>query len=416
MMTETLDPSQLSSSSQTNDVVLSVKGISKKFCRSLKRSLWYGVQDLAGELFGSDRERDALRKDEFWALKDISFELRRGECLGLIGRNGAGKTTLLKVLNQLILPDEGEIEIRGKIGGLIALGAGFDPILTGRENIYINGSVLGLSRKEIEAKFDEIVAFSELEDFIDSPVKGYSSGMQVRLGFAVAAVLIKPDILLLDEVLAVGDMGFTLKCFGKIDQLIPNCAVVFISHNMPQVSRISTDLILLEKGQPIYQGKNVSEGIDIYYSKLDHNPSFCIGNSAKIIDIFINNRPAFNKATPVSVRRLSNLEIHINLTLDKIYKNPEPFLVFYDVEQKGIAEYFYEEDDLLKNTDGLLQFKIMIPQIIFSKGLYSITVGLLDRKKGSIIMRAQSVAYFQVLAEKNVWSAFQLHGKLTQIE
>ncbi|MBI1240975.1 MAG: ATP-binding cassette domain-containing protein [Nostoc sp. RI_552] len=396
------------------EVLVRVENVSKRFCRSLKKSLWYGLQDIGSEIIGRKYEHE-LRPDEFWAVKDVSFELRRGECLGLIGRNGAGKSTLLRILNGLIKPDKGRIEINGQVGGLIALGAGFNPILTGRENIYVNGSILGLSKAEIDAKFEEIIEFAEIGEFIDAPVQTYSSGMNVRLGFAVAAVLVKPDVLLLDEVLAVGDMGFVLKCFRKIDQLIPNCAVIFVSHSMPQISRIATDLILLEKGKPIYQGKNVSEGIDIYYSKFDVIPSFYVGDLVQIIDILINGKSAFNTTTPVLVERLSDIEIEISLKVNQSFKNPEPALVFYDAEQRGIAEYFYEGNEPLENINGLIRFKISIPKIVFSKGLYSITVGLTESRNGSILMRAQSVAYFQVTAEKNVWTAFQLYGELTQI-
>jgi lipopolysaccharide transport system ATP-binding protein len=170
----------------SNEVLVKAEQVSKKFCRSLKKSLWYGVKDITTEITGSKFDR-TLRPDEFWAVKDVSFELRRGECLGLIGRNGAGKSTLLRMLNGLIKPDRGFIELYGQVGGLIALGAGFSPVLTGRENVYVNGSILGLSKKEIDARFDEIVDFSELEEFIDAPVQGYSSGMNVRLGDFVEA-------------------------------------------------------------------------------------------------------------------------------------------------------------------------------------------------------------------------------------
>ncbi|MEM1013338.1 MAG: ATP-binding cassette domain-containing protein, partial [Planctomycetota bacterium] len=162
------------------DVLIKVDGVGKKFCRDLKRSLWYGVKDLAAEVTGRPGERDNLRRDEFWAVDDVSFEVRRGECLGLIGHNGAGKSTLLKMLNGLIKPDRGSITMRGRIGALIELGAGFNPILTGRENVYVNGSVLGMTKKEIDRKFDAILDFAEIEDFIDAPVQTYSSGMKVR--------------------------------------------------------------------------------------------------------------------------------------------------------------------------------------------------------------------------------------------
>ncbi|MGH6820931.1 MAG: ABC transporter ATP-binding protein, partial [Methylocella sp.] len=187
----------------TDEVLVKAEGVSKKFCCSLKRSLWYGVQDVATEVLGREGNHAELRKNEFWAVQDVSFELKRGECLGLIGPNGAGKSTLLRMLNGLIRPDKGRITMKGRIGALIDLGLGFNPILTGRENVYINGSLLGFSKKEIDHKFDAIVDFAEIGEFIHTPVQNYSSGMKLRLGFAVCAQM-EPDVLIIDEVLAVG--------------------------------------------------------------------------------------------------------------------------------------------------------------------------------------------------------------------
>jgi len=404
----------LHNQTDNREVLVRVENVSKKFCRSLKKSLWYGVQDIGSEMMGIKYKHE-LRPDEFWSVKDVSFELRRGECLGLIGRNGAGKSTLLRILNGLIKPDRGRIEINGQVGGLIALGAGFNPILTGRENIYVNGSILGLSKAEIEAKFEEIIDFAEIGEFIDAPVQTYSSGMNVRLGFAIAAVLIQPDVLLLDEVLAVGDMGFILKCFNKIDKLIPNSAVIFVSHSMPQVSRIATDIILLEKGKSIYQGKSISEGIDRYYSEFDMIPSFYAGESVKIINLSINEQPSLESSKPVLVNRLEDLKIELELEVDKSVKNPELSLIFYDAEQRGIAEYIHEGSKPLENVRGVIFLQVIFPKINFSKGLYSVSVALVSSKQGTILMRAQSVAYFQVKTEKNLWTAFQLYGELTQI-
>lgn len=250
-----------------SEVLVSVDSISKKFCRSLKRSLWYGAQDMVHELLGCRSESD-LRFDEFWAVKDVSFTLKRGECLGLIGRNGAGKTTLLRMLNGLIKPDQGKIEIRGRIGALISLGAGFNPVLSGRENVYVNGSILGLSKREIDKKIDEIVDFAEISDFIDSPLQNYSSGMQMRLGFAIATAL-EPDILLLDEILAVGDAAFRTKCFNRIESLISKCAVIFVSHSMPQVTRVCDKLLLMKNGVTLEYGNNLGDIIFAYYASTD---------------------------------------------------------------------------------------------------------------------------------------------------
>jgi lipopolysaccharide transport system ATP-binding protein len=246
-----------------DDILIDVEDVSKIFCRSLKRSIWYGVRDIASELVGKRRDRSELRTNEFWANRDISFQVRRGECLGLIGRNGAGKTTLLKMLNGLIKPDRGRITMRGRIGALIALGAGFNPILTGRENIYINGSVLGLSKREIDRKVDEIIEFADVRDAIDAPVRTYSSGMMVRLGFAVATAITKPDILILDEVLAVGDAQFRYKCYNRVGQLKRNTAVIFVSHSMANIGAICDRTLVLDKGRIEHFG-NTAEGIKRY--------------------------------------------------------------------------------------------------------------------------------------------------------
>jgi lipopolysaccharide transport system ATP-binding protein len=254
----------------TSEVLVRAEHVSKKFCRSLKLSLWYGVRDIVSELNprSEPSAEPSLRKNEFWAVRNVSFELRRGDCLGLIGRNGAGKTTLLKMLNGLIRPDTGRIAIRGRVGALIALGAGFNPLLTGRENIYVNGSVLGLKKAEIDRHFDEIVDFAEVGEFIDTPVQNYSSGMQVRLGFSVAVKLIKPDVLILDEVVAVGDEGFRAKCYRVIGELLARCAVIFVSHSMPMIYRLSTQVIVLSNGEAVFAGDPV-RGIESYFRSVE---------------------------------------------------------------------------------------------------------------------------------------------------
>ncbi|HEY7219841.1 MAG TPA: ABC transporter ATP-binding protein, partial [Candidatus Binatia bacterium] len=230
--------------------VVEVEQVSKKFCRRLRYSLWYGLTDLAAELTGRNGNDELqLRQAEFLAVDNVSFQLRPGECVGLIGHNGAGKSTLLKMLNGLIRPDRGRITMRGRVGALIELGAGFSPVLTGRENIYINGAVLGFSKREIDAKFDEILDFAELHDAIDAPVQTYSSGMYIRLGFAVAAQL-NPDILLVDEILAVGDMAFRVKCMNRIWCLLnAGVGVILVTHNMYHIQAFSTRAILMENGK-----------------------------------------------------------------------------------------------------------------------------------------------------------------------
>jgi lipopolysaccharide transport system ATP-binding protein len=245
------------------ETLIKVEGVSKKFCRDLRTSLWYGMTDLGCEFFGRSAHKDQLRPKEFWAVKDLSFELKRGECLGLIGQNGAGKTTLLRMLNGVIRPDTGRIEMQGSVGALIALGAGFNPVLTGRENIYIKAAVLGRSKKEVDDSFEEIVEFAELGEFIDSPVQNYSSGMAVRLGFSIA-VMAKPDILLLDEVLAVGDINFQAKCFNTLAQFKKQgTAFILVSHNIHHIRRHSEKILYLQRGSYAHF-TNVDQGCKQY--------------------------------------------------------------------------------------------------------------------------------------------------------
>ncbi len=231
-----------------SEALIQAEDLGKKFCRRLRRSLWYGALDIGSDLLGRNGSRSRLRKDEFWALKKVSFELKRGECLGLIGRNGAGKTTLLKLINNLMKPDSGCIGVKGRVGALIALGAGFNPILTGRENVFVNGAVLGLTKKKVEAGMEEILDFAGIGDFIDAPVQSYSSGMAVRLGFAVATRF-SPDVILLDEVLAVGDFGFQAKCLARINALKRSgVASILVSHNMAHITQYADRCLWMEKG------------------------------------------------------------------------------------------------------------------------------------------------------------------------
>ncbi len=197
----------------------------------------------------------AAKFTDFWALRDVGFEVSPGEVVGIIGRNGAGKSTLLKVLSRITKPTEGRVELRGRVGSLLEVGTGFHPELTGRENIYLNGAILGMSRREIAAKFDEIVAFAEVEKFLDTPVKRYSSGMYVRLAFAVAAYL-EPEILIVDEVLAVGDMAFQRKCMGRMHEVgQAGATVLFVSHNMPAIETLCDRAILLDAGRVVHDGE-----------------------------------------------------------------------------------------------------------------------------------------------------------------
>ncbi|MBF0485998.1 MAG: ABC transporter ATP-binding protein [Candidatus Omnitrophica bacterium] len=245
------------------DFAIRVSSAGKKFSKSLKDMMFYGAKDIVLGSFALGDESSLLRRGEFWAVDDVSFELKRGESVGIIGPNGSGKTTLLRMLNGIFMPDKGTIEVNGKVGGLIHVGAGFHPMLSGRENIYVNGAILGMSRKEIDRKFSSIVDFADIGDFLDSPVKQYSSGMYVRLGFSVA-VHSDPDILLVDEVLAVGDRDFSLKCYQKMKEIRERgTSIVLVSHNEYVIRERTEKCLYLEGGKPKAFGPS-DEMISLY--------------------------------------------------------------------------------------------------------------------------------------------------------
>lgn len=243
-------------------LAISSEAVSKKFCRSTRRSMRYGLTDIARNVIGMHTSRQ-LRPDEFWAVRDAALRVKEGECVGLIGPNGSGKTTLLQLINGIFWPDAGEISVRGRVGALIAVGAGFHALLTGRENIHVSAAVMGMSRKEVNARFDSIVDFADIGDFLDTPVKHYSSGMYVRLGFAIA-VHADPDVMLVDEVLAVGDHGFQSKCFKRMAELREQgTTVVLVSHDMHTVAGFADWVALVDHGQ-VTRYDNVSQGVRAY--------------------------------------------------------------------------------------------------------------------------------------------------------
>jgi len=250
------------------DSIIEVNKLYKKYLignRQPYLTLRDTLTSVVGNWFGKG---PSLEKNEFWALKDVSFNVRPGEILGIIGRNGAGKSTILKIISRITYPTKGEIKIRGKVASLLEIGTGFSPELSGRENIFLNGAILGMSQKEIKRKFDEIVAFSEIGKFLETPVKRYSSGMYMRLAFAVAAHL-DTDILLVDEVLAVGDMEFQKKCLNKMDEVTKTKGrtIIFVSHNMQALSTLCTRGLLLSNGKVVCD-TSIEKAIEKYRSMI----------------------------------------------------------------------------------------------------------------------------------------------------
>jgi lipopolysaccharide transport system ATP-binding protein len=254
------------------DTVLKLEGVAKKFCRRLRYSLLYGSIDVARGMLNLKASTAFLRPGEFWAVQEVSLELKKGESLGLVGANGSGKSTLLRLINGIFPPDKGRIEVRGKVGALIAAGAGFHPLMTGRENIYLNGAILGISKKEINKAFDSIVDFADIGEFLDAPVKTYSSGMYVRLGFAIA-IHCQPDLLLIDEILAVGDLSFQKKCIKEMTRLLDlGTSMIFVSHNPYLVERLSNRVGIMKAGRIEELGTAI-DVIPAYFQQMNTTPA-----------------------------------------------------------------------------------------------------------------------------------------------
>ncbi|MBA4367891.1 MAG: hypothetical protein C0403_09670 [Desulfobacterium sp.] len=374
------------------DVVLSVKNVSKKFCRNLKRSMFYGIKDLSQNLIGICPDRTILRKDEFWAFKDVSFEVRRGDALALIGKNGSGKSTLLRVLNGIFPPDKGTVQYRGRMSALIALGAGFHPHMTGRENIFLNAAILGMKQLEIKNKLDEIIDFADIGDFIDMPVANYSSGMKVRLGFSVA-IQCDPDILVIDEVLSVGDIGFKTKSYNAITKVIDRAAVVFVSHSMTHVGRLCNRGILLDQGRIEMMSDNIGEVIDAYTAMFGFGQvEIASTGRERLLGISMMN---FDPGDPELV--LHELNVITPLMVDLEFGKPvmiilkleiAPSVKWFDVtysvlglEQGLIAQSFSTTSvAFFENKNVPMTIKALFNSFNLKQGKYSLKVQLRESK------------------------------------
>ena len=326
------------------------------------------------------RENKQAATEEFWALKDVSFEIKKGEVIGIIGRNGAGKSTLLKVLSKITEPTSGRITLDGRVASLLEVGTGFHAELTGRENIFLNGAILGMSKVEIKRKFDEIVAFSEVEKFLDTPVKRYSSGMYVRLAFAVAAHL-EPEILIVDEVLAVGDAGFQKKCLGKIQDVSSHGrTVLFVSHSMPTILRLCQRVILLQRGAVAGDGpaaemtrKYLSSGTDRPSERVWENKEKAPGDAvARLHAVRVkNSHGAVAETIDVSENfeievEYWNLQDQIKPTVSIHFTNEEGVLLFV------VNDFSNPEWWSTARKPGLVRARCQVPAHLLAEGQFFI--------------------------------------------
>jgi len=408
-----------------SDIAIGVEGLGKRYRIGTKqekyKTLREKINNVALSPFrtvrsfarsnGHSNSQSAIRNsksDSFWALKDISFEVKRGEVVGIIGRNGAGKSTLLKILSRITEPTEGYADIHGRVGSLLEVGTGFHPELTGRENIFLNGAILGMKKDDIENKFDEIVSFAEVEQFIDTPVKHYSSGMYLRLAFAVAAHL-EPEILVVDEVLAVGDLSFQTKCLGKMQDVAKTGrTILFVSHNTSAITRLCSRAVLLSQGSVIQVGSS-AEVVAAYLSDAAGSSAKAGWNSEalspgvggfKLASVTIMNE----NDEPSNVLNIEKpLKLRITYHVDAPDLSFRCAASFYT---QGACAFATVETRESKRTGGWYSSSVEIPGNLLSEGEYTVNLSVFSsRAKKVHLCKLSSVVAFQIFDPLNGISA-----------
>jgi lipopolysaccharide transport system ATP-binding protein len=374
--------------------VISVENLSKKYIighqkqeryTTLRDVLANGARQAAHKLahpFAAP-ENDPTH-EEFWALKDVSFDIRQGDRVGIIGRNGAGKSTLLKILSRITEPTSGRISIKGRVASLLEVGTGFHPELSGRENIFLNGAILGMSKSEIKSKFDEIVDFAEVEKFLDTPVKRYSSGMYVRLAFAVAAHL-EPEILIVDEVLAVGDAQFQKKCMGKMEEVgTEGRTILFVSHNMVSIQKLCGSGILLRDGV-VQEAGTIEKVIETYLNNSTSTGKVSVGELPRashdygLIARFINAWPVNSKGERTT-SFMSGEDMSFDLDI-KAFESLDSLSIVAGLDtymDYRITTVLSEETGMLfsSDKDAVISVNVKLPKLRLKPGGYSLTLGV----------------------------------------
>lgn len=380
--------------------IIEVRGVAKKY-RLGTSGGYQSLRETFARVLRSPFRRSST--ETFWAVDDVSFNVQPGEAVGVIGRNGAGKSTLLKILSRITAPTRGEVHLRGRIAALLEVGTGFHTELTGRENIYLNGTIMGMSRSEIRKTFDEIVAFADVEKFLDTPVKRYSSGMYVRLAFAVAAHL-RPEILVVDEVLAVGDAAFQKKCLGKMqDVAAGGRTVLFVSHNMAAVTRLCSRAILLDKGKIASDGR-VDQVVNEYIRG-------SAGQSPVSVDYEANGRMPGNEQARLLAARIESpgmrsavVDITSPIRIELDYEILEPGKPMHPAvrlfnEEGGcvfISNDSYDAHTRLPRGKGRYRASVEIPGNMLAEGMYSVGISLATHRPVIVHFYDQSALAFQV--------------------
>ena len=392
--------------------IIKVENISKEFVlmhesREKYTSLRDTISHRAKKIFSFNGSGNkTITKETFHALNDVSFEIQEGDRLGIIGRNGAGKSTLLKILSRITEPSSGRITIKGRVASLLEVGTGFHPELTGRENIFLNGAILGMSRVEIRKKFDEIVAFAEVEKFLDTPVKRYSSGMYVRLAFAVAAHL-EPEILIVDEVLAVGDAQFQKKCLGKMEDVSKNegRTVLFVSHNMGVVTQLCKSAILLSKGSIAYMG-NATGAVDRYLNLNMNSEIYENKDSDK--EFYVEKAYLLDEKGSYSNSFITSSQIIFRFTINKKIANS--FVKLSCTIQSKTGEYlttFVEDlENWFDSTNGSRTFQVIYPGGVLAPNSYAFRIAIFVTS-GQVYDLAEMICPFSIIDEGSTMAAFE---------
>jgi ABC-type polysaccharide/polyol phosphate transport system ATPase subunit len=395
-----------------SDTVIRVENLGKKYIighqkqeryTALRDVIAHGAKSLGGKVlkpFGKKMADPAV--EEFWALNDVSFEIKQGDRVGIIGGNGAGKSTLLKILSRITEPTRGRISIKGRVASLLEVGTGFHPELTGRENIYLNGAILGMGKVEIQRKFDEIVAFAEVDKFLDTPVKRYSSGMYVRLAFAVAAHL-EPEILIVDEVLAVGDAAFQQKCLGKMEDVAvkEGRTVLFVSHNMQAISQLTRRCIMLSRGINQFDGstdkammtyllaqREASDHPAYYEAPLNKSGNYLAW--ARVHSSEPQGLHSWGK--PIT------FEFALNIT------EPQESICFsfqvFNINQQSITHHWiFDSETPFGRQAGQVILQCFMPRFRAYMGKYDLTTWLSERRSGLITESLSNICHFEITME-----------------
>jgi lipopolysaccharide transport system ATP-binding protein len=389
-----------------SDVVVRAEGLSKRYRIGTVHPAYRTLRDSLSSALSAPFRRHTssaaggdvtpAKAKTIWALRDVSFELRRGEVLGIIGSNGAGKSTLLKILSRITKPTSGWAEINGQVGSLLEVGTGFHPELTGRENVYLNGAILGMRRAEIERRFDEIVAFAEIETFLDTPVKHYSSGMYVRLAFAVAAHL-EPEILIVDEVLAVGDAAFQKKCLGKMGEAgRQGRTVIFVSHNLQAVSALTRRALVLDGGQLIHAGET-SAALERYRALWTVRGASEYTNPGSANGI---TRAKVITSGPRQVHRAGEpLVFEFDLRLPHKLTSATFSFQVNDEEMRPITHLWIEGAKQPWSRPGGVRLRCHVPKSRLYMGRYSLTTYLSDRTTFELYEKLDGICAFEVVMD-----------------